>query len=699
MKSIDKQTEKIVLTAPPLEDETLDISPSEATALTETKTENSWGWLPILTLVSACALLLLAISNTAARAGTGWAQPLMWTALLTILVPTAVRLASPGASRNERIGLIVMVGLAIYMVKVLHSPLFFTFHDEFVHVRTADDILRTGHLFEKNPIIPVSPLYPALQILTTALLNLTGLDIYAAGILVVGAGRLLLVLALFLLYEEISSSARVAGLAVLVYMCNPNFVFYGAQFAYESLSLPFVAWVLFLVARRARLAGTDRVMTNLAVVLGLAVITTAHHLTSYAVVAFFALWAISGFLWRVLTKLAQRYTGQISNRELVRDIAQQLSPWWKGNWGSTHRTLDKSRPAGVMLLMAVACLSWLVYVATLTIGYLAPVLRDALAEVIRLIAGEAGRELFKGSSGQVAPPWEQLTAFGAVGLIMLGLLFGTLQIWRHYYNNTLALTLTIVALVYPASLAMRFTTAGWEVANRASEFVFISVAFIVAVGVERVLLNQGFKFSVPGFNLGSAIARRNSLIASRMNGLRAGVFTFCVGVAFVGGMIAGWPPFARQPGTYLVSADTRSIEPQGVAAANWAQKTLGPGNRMAADRINGLLMLSFGGQYMVLNVGDGVNVGWLFYARDVDTIARDVINKGNIRYVVVDKRLSKGLPQIGVYFESGEPDTNKHTKPLDLVNLEKFDRQAQVQRVFDSGDIAIYDVGELLNGR
>src|ERR1700753_754553 len=87
------------------------------------------GLFPLLCLTNSAAFVFLAIANTASRSGLPSASALMWFAMLSIFVPTAVRLLSASASRNERIALVILLGCSLYMVKVMHSPLDFTFHD------------------------------------------------------------------------------------------------------------------------------------------------------------------------------------------------------------------------------------------------------------------------------------------------------------------------------------------------------------------------------------------------------------------------------------------------------------------------------------------------------------------------------------------------------------------------------------------
>jgi hypothetical protein len=61
----------------------------------------------------------------------------------------------------------------------------------------------------------------------------------------------------------------------------------------------------------------------------------------------------------------------------------------------------------------------------------------------------------------------------------------------------------------------------------------------------------------------------------------------------------------------------------------------------------------------------------------------------------VDKRLSTALPAAGFYFGFGDPHDHNYTSPPGLSALLKFDDLADVNRVFDSGNILIYDVGTL----
>jgi hypothetical protein len=325
-------------------------------------------------------------------------------------------------------------------------------------------------------------------------------------------------------------------------------------------------------------------------------------------------------------------------------------------------------PGGTAVLALVGSLVWLVYVARQTTGYLMPHVTLGVGELLRLMAGEErGRQLFRDSAGQVAPMWERMTAFTSVGFIVSGLPFGLLQIWRRHRDQVVVLALGAAALAYPLSLPFRLTRIAAEASNRTAEFLFVAVAFVLAVGVTGLWL------------------------PSRANWRRRAAFTGWAAVLFAGGVIVGWPHWARLPGPYLVGADLRSIEPQGVAAAEWALRALGPGNRVAADRTNRLLMMTYGRQRIVTNSADLV-VAPVFFAPQLGPAERELLQLGQVRYLVVDHRLSRGLPLAQVYYEDGEPGGGRHRVPISPAALAKFDGMAGVSRLMDSGDIVVYDV-------
>ncbi len=590
----------------------------------------TWGWFPALSLVSALGLLLTATAYTGSRSGASWAELLFWIGLLVIVLPIAVRLISIEASRVERLSLLVWLGLALYIAKVMHSPIAFTFADELIHAGSANAILQSGHLLSDIPMLPAISYYPGLETVTVALASLTGLTAFDAGVIMLAAVRLMQIISLYLFYEQVGRSARVAGVATLLYMANPNFIFWSAQFSYESLALPLGVLVLLAIVRREA-AADDRArrgLTVTALLLSMTIVIT-HHLSSYALVA---------FLWAVFAVSRLRHA--------------------------------RARIGDVALFATAAVVLWLASIASITIGYLTPVISGAVTSTIQLITGEAaGRELFHSPSGYLAPLWERLTGIGSVLIVVSAMPFGGLRIWREHRSSAVTLVLTTAALAYCGSVLLRFIPAAWEVGNRASEFLFLGVAFVAAIALVEVWISR---------------------VA---NGKRRALFAAGVAVVFAGGVIAGWPPSVRLPPPYLVSVGAVSIEPPGVAAARWAREFLGPANRVAADESNARLMLVYGDQYPLTGKKYGVKA--MLFSERVGRGEREILRVTGVRYIVLDHRLKSWDTMAGLYFERAGSAVNDTAGEMAPATYLKFDQNPKVSRIFDGGTLTIYDVRAL----
>jgi hypothetical protein len=244
-----------------------------------------------------------------------------------------------------------------------------------------------------------------------------------------------------------------------------------------------------------------------------------------------------------------------------------------------------------------------------------------------------------------------------------------LQAWNRYRQNSVAFTLSILVFLQPVMQGFRLTSASWEIANRSSEFLFWATGFIAAIGF---------------------LSLKSWRLSPR---LWTPAFVVWATVIFIGGSIAGWPPWARLPGSYMVSADTRSIEPQGIYAARWAGEHLNPEGRIAADRINTLLLATYGQMRPVTHQYDRLYISPVFTSPQIGALELELIRRVGLQYVLVDDRLATMLPRVGVYFEAGEPGGERYRTPLSPLALNKFDTMEGVSRLFDSGDIQIYDIG------
>jgi hypothetical protein len=622
--------------------------------------ELRFGLAPLLAVLSAVGLLMVAVGNNAARLDEAHAQPLFWGGLIVIYAPIALRLFSVSASREERIALSILLGGSLYVFKILYEPTSFNLHDELGTWRQTADLVSSGRALSDNPIVTGYAGFPGLELVTSALSKLGDLRIFLSGTIVIGASRLALMLALFLFLERATRSSRAAGIGVALYACNPSFLYFDSQFGYESIALVIAAALLLATVdwsdprssgRRRSPAGLIAAMAILSATLAI-----THHMTSYAMVGFLGLWALT-----IAFAGGRGATGLAAGASPAR-LAFSRAPWVDG-------------PGLPALFLVLAAGAWFAFEAShVTTAELGDVLKEAIESVIHLITGESGSKTLFQSAGQTNTPTARVLGIASIVPLLALIPLGLLRTWRgRGAPNPLWRALSVVALFYPLTMLLRFTQAGTETSQRASEFVFLGLAFLGG------LLLSEFPWWGPR-------ARR----------LRLGLgLSALMTVIFLGGFIVGESPVTRQPGPFLVGGEARAISPQGLAAAQFAASKLPPGSRVLVDRPNSTLISSYGYLDRVSGSIEGISVTRVFTSERFDAIDQRVISNDEIDYIVVDRRLTHEPPAGGYYFESTEPDANTYESPLDAATLRKFNHVRGLSRIFDNGAIAIYDTSGL----
>ncbi len=163
--------------------------------------------LSTVSLIAATGVLIVAAAYTAGRAGyasSAWADRAYWLGQALVVVPAAAWLLSRRVlTAGLTMGLVTVFTVAEYLVTICYSPLQFEYADELSHWRTTVNILHTGQLFTRNYVLPISPHYPGLEELTSALVSVTRLPVFTCGLIVAGVAHLLFVYLLYLLYLRI----------------------------------------------------------------------------------------------------------------------------------------------------------------------------------------------------------------------------------------------------------------------------------------------------------------------------------------------------------------------------------------------------------------------------------------------------------------------------------------------------------------
>jgi hypothetical protein len=217
-----------------------------------------------------------------------------------------------------------------------------------------------------------------------------------------------------------------------------------------------------------------------------------------------------------------------------------------------------------------------------------------------------------------------------------------------------------------------FVANGSELAGRASTFVFLPAGFIAALAVIRLTDN-----SLRWLVIRAGLRRAPLVIATAVAAAL---------MLVLNGLINGWPPYwERLPGPYQVAGAERSVGPEQVASADWALAVLGPGQRFATDEGDLPVLGSYGDQN---TVGDD---GPLYTSPALTPAAVQLVQAQSIGFVLVDLRLSETLPVSGQYFPV-DPNAGTYKHPLPRADLAKFNRVPGVARIYDSGNIVIYDL-------
>lgn len=594
------------------------------------------GLLPVLTLTSTLGLLIVSFSYYLSQFGNLVLESSFFLGLLLIFVPNMLRLLSAAPWRFERICLLCVVGICFYLVLLMQSPLRFSNYDEFLHWRDAATIASSGHLFGDNSLLPVGPYYPGLEIVSNALSTITGMSTFQTGIVIISAARLLMILSLFMIYEQITRSSRMAGIATLIYITNPHFLIFDAIFSYETLALPLAVCMLYILARFES-TGKNYRRVILTAYIVLVAVTITHHMTDYFFDGLLIVWAAVSLL----------RASSLNTRIILATIAL----------------------FGVSISLAYAFLLR----GNPVMSYLSQYFGTTFIEVGHILSGtSAARKLFV-SGASKAPLWDELLMIASVSLISFGLPFGLLALWQQHRHNFLAFTFGVISIAYPVSQMFRFTNFGPEISDRSAAFLFLPIAYVLTIFITHFWPTRKLHW------------KATSLISCALS------------VVLLGGvLIESGPDWSSLPGPYLVTAGVRSIEPEGIQTASWAFSYLGPDNRVGTDEVNQILMLTYGDQTIV-NYDNGINISTVFFSTQVSPQQVAMLRQAGIRYLVVDLRLSTSVPFIGYYFEDDEPGAFQYTHPISRQALTKFNTVPQISRIYDSGDIVIYDLGTPVN--
>ena len=494
-------------------------------------------------------LLLVGASDALGRNGHLTAvTPLFLAGVALIFGACAWRLTGTAASRDERVWVSVVLGVGLLGSYTLRSPLIFDNFDELSHSATLMRLLDSRTLFPNNPILPVSPYFPGIELVTIATKWLTGLPLLLDQMIVLLMARVVLVLCVFLVVERACRSARAGGVGVLVYAAGPEFYSLGAQYGYQTLALTFAAAVVYLLFASidAGHPKTGRLFALALVSIGAMVVS--HHVTAWLAVSFLVVWAAA---LRLVHDPRQAFIDSTGGQTLP-NAPLTRSPSAIKLWDAHRdRRKQQSRVIGLAALVGIVLVgAWIAFVGHVLTGYVGPLLQEGVDSAATMLGQFHGnRRLFQNSAGGGTPGWESaliLAAAVAFCLILLVSLYAV--VWKNSVRGgRLRYLPAVIAATYPLALLTNISTDAKLVGARATTFVFFGMAVVIGGWLARPLLSQ----------------RR---VIIRFATIGVAVICFLGSTLYGGGPLPG-----LVNGPYIVGAHERSLGPPSFGAGQLGQ--------------------------------------------------------------------------------------------------------------------------------
>lgn len=537
-----------------------------------------------------------------------------WIGILLFIVPAGLRLMGRGPRTSERVALVTAVALLGTLPKILRSPSSPIFHDEFAHWWQVTAVRQTGRLFEANPIISVLKYFPGLHGLTALLQDLSGSHSFALAQVLIAALHVASLFGVFVLADAVFDSPRAGGVAAFIYALNPSFMYFDAQFAYETYAVVLLIWVLACAARMER-ATTVRGRVGWAaagVVIALACLVT-HHLTSLVLVQMLLL-ASAVALWRTMRRRTRR-------EALVALV-------------------------GFTALVGTAVATWIIVVATPAIQYLSGSTGPSVSQFVDLVLHRGhSRTLYQHS---VTPVYERLAAFVTPLLLFAGVIVAVLAARRRPWSSSVGIGVGAYGLLYFASLPLALTASGAEGAGRSWSFSFIGLALLLASVLPRVF----------------------DVVRAR---LRAVAVTVGVGLAVavvaVGSVSMLISPDYRFPGPFVYGSDALSVTPEVVSLEKWFSETQGRGRFVVSDRYTNLIFAGLGHEWTSF-ASDGFPVWELYFNPNGPSAALlGELQGSGWQYLIVDKRMYGAVPDVGIHTEGPDPYVDQIPPKSAYANL------------------------------
>ena len=608
-----------------------------APAATPTRVRPGHRALALLAAAFFASGVLLALAEWQAARGGGSAHYyLFWLGYLAAAAPAAwllVRDATNGATRGALVVALGFWSLVPTLLRTGGTPLFF---DEFSHLRMLQDLVHTGHPVSSTGLLQIGASFPGLELVTSGLYHLSGLSLWLAALTVAGVAHVALLAGVYVLVRDAARSPRAGAIAAVAYSLNPSWLFFDAQFSYETLALPMLVWSLVFAlrgtavrhgtaTRRAR--GTQ---LALAVLLSGGLVVT-HHVTSVVNCA-----ALIGIA----------VVATVQRRGVLRGATETsaLAAWLLAAWAvvlTTWRFVDVGHPLLV---------------------YLGPTfhLSQQLRQLLSLLGLGAGLPAHSAFASSSAPFFEVACAYLMLPVLLVAFVWAVWGLASVRRTLTpLAYVMVLLGALFFVSLPLASAAAYSESVHRSWAYSFLGLAVVLGLAGAAALDGRlSITFRHRGLWPPPARAHRS---------LRP-IVAACALVVAIGGVSVGTSTSYRFGGPVAPETDPLYVGTQTAMLAQWFAH-----NTTAHDVV-------FGDRYVVRPIAiaspvriakPGGSEALLFLTRTVPARAVGAYLRDRVTYVVVNRHLGDvGTALAWTWFVSSDallpPDARTHGYPWHL---------------------------------
>jgi hypothetical protein len=344
-------------------------------------------------------------------------------------------------------------------------------------------------------------------------------------------------------------------------------------------------------------------------------------------------------------------------------------------WAAASRKGERKLIAWAAAVMGAAAAAWTAAFTPLLAAYLGPIFTGVVQAAQSFLAGTSGHHIF-GASGGTPPPadWERVVLIiYTLSCTIAALICAWIMLSRAFHNRDRMLALLgLMTLAFPITAAAHFNPSVGDLGDRAATFLFLPLALSCSLIIQRH----------------HRVTRRPGPHAT----FRPAVLVALIGgttVVYLGGTLLGSnPDWIRLPGPYLVSADSRTQDPETLAAVDWAAAHLPPGSTVVADRVPNVLLESQARLWPETQPQQGFEPAQLYFSAAWGPQQTAIVKGLHVDYLYVDTRLADSLPYLGFYFYQGE--TARSTR-ITVADVAKFAHVPGLKAVYHHGPVTIYD--------